>query len=213
VEAILLNPNVAYLLVAAGVLLAVIALLTPGTGVAEVGAVFTLLLGGWGIYNNPINLWALILLVISPLPFLLSLRRVNRGLASGVLLGAAILSQTLGSAYLFRGPQWWQPGVYPLLAVAVSALSAGFFWYAARRTLELERRRPAHDLNGLIGAAGQAKSAIHEDGSVQVAGELWSARSAAPITAGSAVRVTGREGFILDVELDRNGSAPAGPAN
>ena len=35
---------------------------------------------------------------------------------------------------------------------------------------------------------------------MQVAGELWSARSLKPIQAGKMVRVIGREGFVLLVE-------------
>ena len=56
---ILLNPNVFYLLLVAGVLLAIMALFSPGTGVLELGAFFVLLLAGWGVYKLPIHLWAL----------------------------------------------------------------------------------------------------------------------------------------------------------
>jgi len=35
---------------------------------------------------------------------------------------------------------------------------------------------------------------------VQVAGELWSARSEKPIAAGSPIRVVRRDGFVLIVE-------------
>jgi membrane-bound serine protease (ClpP class) len=59
---------------------------------------------------------------------------------------------------------------------------------------------PVHDLEGLIGATGVAKSTISEEGSVQVAGELWSAKSDEVIPEGSQVRVVGREGFDLKVE-------------
>ena len=61
---------------------------------------------------------------------------------------------------------------------------------------------PTHDLGALIGQVGEAKTAVHEDGSVQVAGELWSARSNRPIPAGRQVKVVARDGFILDVEAE-----------
>jgi membrane-bound ClpP family serine protease len=35
---------------------------------------------------------------------------------------------------------------------------------------------------------------------VQVASELWSARSSVPISKGSRVRVVSRQGFVLNVE-------------
>jgi membrane-bound ClpP family serine protease len=54
----------------------------------------------------------------------------------------------------------------------------------------------------LIGQTGEAKTRVREEGSVQVAGELWSARSDKPVPAGSRVRVVSREGFVLVVALD-----------
>ena len=59
-----------------------------------------------------------------------------------------------------------------------------------------------HELSGLIGQRGEAKTAIGEQGSAQVAGELWSARSDIPVPAGRAIKVIGREGFVLVVEQD-----------
>ena len=55
----------------------------------------------------------------------------------------------------------------------------------------------------LVGQVGEAKTRIHEEGSVQVAGELWSAGSKSPIPAGRQVKVTARDGFILEVESEK----------
>jgi membrane-bound ClpP family serine protease len=59
---------------------------------------------------------------------------------------------------------------------------------------------PSHSLEGLVGQIGEAKTRVYEEGSVQVNGELWSARSEESIPAGSAIRVIRREGFVLFVE-------------
>ena len=193
---ILLNPNLFYLLLVAGVLLAIMALFSPGTGMLELGAFFLMLIAGWGVYKLPINLWALGLLVLGVFPFILAVRR-SRQL---IYLIVAMVAFVLGSTYLFQGEKWWQPGVHPLLAIVVSLLSAGYLWLATVKVLEADRQRPSHDLAELIGALGESKTSIYNEGSVQVARELWSARSAVPIPQGIRVRVTGREGLILDVE-------------
>ena len=190
---ILLNPNVAYLLLAGGLVCAVLSLLSPGTGVLEILALFTLVLAGVGIYSLPINLWAMAILIAGVVVFVISTRRPK----DWYLLALAILALVVGSAFLFGGEE----PVNPLLAAVVSALSAIFFWIAARKTMEARLARPDHDLGKLIGAIGEAKTPIQEDGSVQVAGELWSAHSANPIPTGARVRVTQREGFILEVEV------------
>jgi membrane-bound ClpP family serine protease len=56
----------------------------------------------------------------------------------------------------------------------------------------------------LVGQPGEARTEVYNDGSVQVSGELWSARSDHPIPAGSHVRVVGREGFVLVVEKEKS---------
>jgi membrane-bound serine protease (ClpP class) len=113
----------------------------------------------------------------------------------------AILLLVVGSVFLFVRENG-RPAVNPFLAVTASALVAGFLWLAIRKTMQAMRIKPVHDLDGLVGQIGESRTAVHEDGSVQVAGELWSARSAEPISAGSHIRVVRREGFILVVEKD-----------
>lgn len=194
-EEILLNPNVLYIFLVLGFLLVILAILTPGTGIIEVGALFALFFTGWGIYNSPVNLWAVVLVLLGAAPFVVLVRR--RG--GRIYLAFSLAALFLGAAYLFRGAAWWQPAANPLLIILVTALSGGYLWIAAIKVLETERSRPTHDLEGLIGALGEAKTDIYSEGSIQVHGELWSARSPTPIAAGAQVRVTGREGFILEV--------------
>ncbi|HEX9617017.1 MAG TPA: NfeD family protein [Anaerolineales bacterium] len=196
-EDILLNPNVAYLLLVAGFTFATLSLLAPGTGLLEIGALFALLLAGWGIYNLPVNFWALGVLLLGVFPFLLAVRRSGRL----TFLGISILALVVGSAFLFRG-EGWRPAVDPILALLVSVLVTGFFWVVVQKTLEAERARPTHDLDALVGSLGEAKTEVHMEGTVQVAGELWTARSAEPIPDGARIRVIGREGLILDVKPD-----------
>ena len=193
---LLINPNVAYLLLVIGTLLVILALFTPGTGLLEIGALFILILAGYGAYNLPINLWAMILLLIGVVPFLLALRKSHRI----EFLVIAILSNVIGASFLFQGATWWQPAVNPILAVIVSILTGGYLWIAVTKVLEVERRRPVHDASSVIGKVGEAKTEIHEEGSVQVDGELWSARAEQVIPLGAKVRVVKREGFILLVE-------------
>ena len=195
VEPILLNPNVAYLLLVGGAMLAILAVLSPGTGFLEAAAFILLILAGYAMYNLPINYWALGILLLGVIPFLFALRKSG----NLIYLGISILALAIGSIFLFQG-QGWRPAVNPVLAIVVSTLSAGFLWLVGRKVIEVESIRPTHDLAALLGEIGEAKTEIYADGSVQVAGELWTARSQQPIPNGSKVRVTGRDGFTLEVE-------------
>lgn len=195
-ETFFFDPNVAYLMLVAGFLLAILALLSPGTGIFEAAALLTLLLAGWEVYHLPINLWALIVLLGGVFPFLLALRKSQRL----YYLAFSIAALVIGSAFLFKG-EGWKPAVNPFLALVVSTLSSGFFWLVAIKMLETVRLQPQHDPTRLIGAVGEAKTEIYQEGSAQVAGELWSAHSAQSIPKGAAVRVISREGLILEVEV------------
>jgi membrane-bound ClpP family serine protease len=111
------------------------------------------------------------------------------------------LGLVLGSVFLFANEDW-KPAVNPVVALVSESLFAGFVWIAISKTLQAAHTRPSHDLSSLVGQVGEAKTRIHADGSVQVAGELWSARSEKSIPAGSPIRVLAREGFILVVEKE-----------
>lgn len=193
---VLFDPNIAYLILVGSFVFIAMALVSPGTGVLEVLAVITLVLAGYSIYNMPINLWSLILLIAGLALFVLAIRMPRRV----VYLVGSIVALILGSAYLFRGDAWWKPAVNLILAGVTSLVAGAFFWVSARKVLEAESVRPTHDLESLIGATGEAKTEILLDGSVQVAGELWSAYSDQPIPSGAIIRVIGREGFLLKVE-------------
>ena len=193
---ILLNPNVAYLILVIGVILTIMALFAPGTGVLEIGALFVLLLAAWEISQQPINLWALLLLILGVIPFILAVRKSHKL----IYLVIALIAFVVGSIYLFQGDYWWQPGVNPVLAIVTSVMACGFLWIAVTKVLESDRMRPRHKLANLAGEVGEARTDIHSEGTVQIESELWSARSSVLIPEGSKVRVVRREGFILEVE-------------
>ncbi len=191
----LLDPNVAYLFVIGGVLLVMLALAAPGTGLLEVAAFFCIVIAGYAVYNLAFNWWALLLLVLSVIPFVYSLQKPKREL----FVVLSILLLIAGSMFMFQRTADGRM-VNPLVAIAASILVAGFLWVAARKSMEAASARPLHDLDGLVGQVGEARTNINDEGSVQIAGELWSAKSDKSIAAGSLIRVIRRDGFVLVVE-------------
>lgn len=191
----LLEPNVAYLILLGGVLFGLMAIVTPGTGLFEVGAFFCLALAGYAVYNLSFNWWALVILFLSIGPFIYAIQKPKREL----YLGISIFLLVLGSVFLFA-TDGWKPAVNPFVALVTSGLLSTFLWIIVRKTVQAAGVRPVHDLETLVGSIGEAKSKIYAEGSVYVAGEMWSARSDQLIPSGSSIRVVRREGFILVVE-------------
>ena len=190
----LLEPNVAYLILLGGILLTFMAIVTPGTGLLEIGAFFCLALAGYAVYNISFNWWALVVLALSIVPFIYAIQKPKREL----YLGFSILLLVIGSVFLFA-VDGWKPTVNPFVALVASTLMSAFLWVAVRKAVQAAAR-PVYNLESLIGSIGEARSNIHEEGSVQVAGEMWSAKSDQSISVGSSIRVVRREGFILVVE-------------
>jgi len=192
---IFLDPNVAYVVLVAGFVLAVLALFTPGTGFLEVGALLAIFLAGYALFNLPFNLWALILLVVGVVPFVIAVRKFKQW----YWLIPAVLSIIVGSIFLFRLPSG-APAINPFLATLVSILATVFLWFVGRKSIDAMKARPSQDLSKLIGLLGEARTEIDPSGTIYVGGENWSARADKKIHIGAQVKVIKREGLVLFVE-------------
>jgi membrane-bound serine protease (ClpP class) len=192
---ILLNPNVSFLLLVIGIVVAVLALFSPGTMVLEGLAITAIGLAIYGIANLSINFWALLILVIGVFPFLILFRWKKHWL----FLVPALLALIVGTSFLLVNPNGTL-AVYPVISIPTSAFAAGILWVFSRRALEAMALLPSFDLNTLTGKTGIARTDIYQEGSVYVGSEVWTARSRLFVPAGAEVRITGREGLVLTVE-------------
>ncbi|HWR66996.1 MAG TPA: NfeD family protein [Bellilinea sp.] len=192
---LLMDPNVAYVLLVLGLVLGVLSLFAPGTGFLEIGALFALVVAGISAVNMDINPWALIVLILGIVPFVFALRKWRNWL----FLGIAIAALIVGSVFLFRNPAGG-PAVNVWLATFVSTLAGGLVWIIARKGLEAISRRPDFDLGRLQEMTGIAHTNIFQEGSVYINGEEWSAWSRTPIPVETRVRIIGRQGLVLEVE-------------
>lgn len=192
----LINANVAYLLIVAAFLLMLISIILPGSGLPEIGFVVCLIAATVLAYILGINLWAAAILVLSIAPFIVALSQRAWRIP---LLILTILLLSGASIFLFTGKNGL-PLVNPVLAVVVSIGSGMFVWLSAERAARVSHQPPSHNVDALIGKIGQARTHIHEEGTVYVGSELWSASSEKPIKAKSFVRVVRRDGLTLNVE-------------
>ena len=192
--------NILYLLLVAGIWLAAMALVTPGTGVFELLALAALAGGGAGLLLLPTNGWALAGIVIGGGLFVVALL----GRRPGLWLVGSALALSLGSVLLFRLEPGGPPAVHPLVALLASAGTLAFFWLVIRKTAQAQRAVLVNDPNAILGKLGEARTPLEPIGTVYVGGELWTARSSTPVAPGGKVRVNRVQGLILEV-------APVGP--
>ena len=190
-----LFPNLLYLVLVAGIWIAALAIVSPGTGVLELLALVALGAAGLGTLITPLNIWALFVLILGVIFFVLSLRFLRPEI--GLVLSAVALS--VGSIFLFQPPEG-VGGVDPVLAVVVSGLTLGYFWLAVRKTLLSQLERPSLDISRIIGETAEVRTPLDPMGSVFALGEMWTARSENRLKPGTHVKVIRREGLVLIVE-------------
>jgi membrane-bound serine protease (ClpP class) len=190
--------DIAYFFLIASIWTTVLAISSPGTGLLELAAcVCVVITAVFAVWLN-INLWAFGILVAAFLMFLLEIAKPLRG----VFLIVSVILFSIGSIFLFRGGSGEFVVVSWPLAVISSLGTAVFFWMVVRNVLLTHRRPVQNDPSSIVGQVGEAQTEIFQEGSVQVASELWSARSDTRIPAGSRVRVLSREGLILTVSKE-----------
>ena len=193
---ILLNPNIAYIIIVSAAMLALMTVIIPGTGIPEVGLLICMALTWYEFTRYQPNLWALLILILGILPFFGALRLPHLRL---FLLPLAILLISGGSVFLFVDGKG-MPAVNPILAGLVTILCAFYIWIAVDRSLKAQSAKPYNDPDQLLEKIGETRTHVYKSGSVQVGGELWSARSEISIPIGCKVRILQRDGFVLTVE-------------
>ena len=194
----LINPNLAYLLVVAAVMLVLLNSVTSFSTVWKVGTGLCLTAAALELIFLRVNPWAFLAVAISPLPFFVAARQTRLSLFP---LFITLLLLFVGAFYLFMDQDGY-PAVHYGLAGVVSALGASSLWILIGRKRNREGLRVGDDPESVVGRAGQARTNLesHAPGWVWLEGELWQARSEKPIPAGHMVRVLRQDGSVLTVK-------------
>lgn len=191
------TPDVAYLLLVLGLFSLVIAIGTPGTGLAEAAAAICLVLSVFGLTRLPVNIAGIVLIVAGIVLFIIDLKIQSFLFAVG---GAALVG--IGSLLLFQ-PSEQTVRVSLWLIGAVTIGSFLFFSYGLRQVVRAMRIRPKTGAPTLLGSSGTLRTALTEitgfSGTAQIESELWTVRSSGPIPAGARVVVQQVDGLVLVV--------------
>jgi membrane-bound serine protease (ClpP class) len=195
----LTNPNIVFLLLTLGVQALLIEISHPGGWVAGFVGVVALALATYGLGILPVNWFGILFLAASFVLFLLDVKAPTHGALTAAGLGAFIV----GALVLFNSPNVpsFERVSVPLV-VGMGILMAALFF--TLMTFALRARRLPLRMGGrrIVGHVGVARTAINPVGTVQIGGELWTARLVegdAPIPKGTAVEVENLEGLRLRV--------------
>ncbi|MGA8878857.1 MAG: nodulation protein NfeD [Candidatus Korobacteraceae bacterium] len=191
----LLDPNIAFLVLAVGALALYAEFNHPGAVVPGVVGVIFILLALFALNLLPTRYAAFTLIMAAFVLFVLEAKFGTHGILG--LGGIACL--TLGGLLLVDGPIpemrvniWVALGVsVPLGAITVFLMSIA---------LRARRNKVVTGEQGMIGAVGEARTDIDPEGKVFVLGELWNAHAPSRVGIGDHVVVRKVEGLALEVE-------------
>jgi membrane-bound serine protease (ClpP class) len=194
---ILANPNVAYLLMMAGLLGLYVEFTHPGVFFPGVAGAICLLLAMAALQVLPINYSGLALIGLG-----VALLIAELFLPSfGVLGVGGILAFVLGSLLLFDTAES-DLTVDPNIVYAAAATFGGFTLVVSYLVVRSQRRRPALGREGLVGQVGEVRQRIGPagaQGKIFVHGEYWNAVADEAIEAGERAEVVGVDGMQLNV--------------
>ena len=203
--AYMMDPNVAFILLAIGALALYAEFNHPGAVVpGTVGVVF-ILLAIFALNLLPTRFAAVVLILASFVLFALEAKFATHG----VLAVGGIATMVLGGLLLVDAPIP-EMRVHLLTALAISIPMGIITVFLMTLALRARRNKIVTGVQGLIGEVGVAQTALSPAGKVFVHGEIWNAVSSAALAAGEAVVVRKVEG--LELTVDPTSSVPQTPA-
>jgi membrane-bound serine protease (ClpP class) len=197
---IISDPNIALLLMMAGVYGLLFEFMSPGTAVPGVAGSIALLLGLYGLALLPVNYVAVALLLLG-----LGMMVAEAFLPTfGVIGVGGIVAFVAGVLMLIDADipgftiQW---GLVLPIVVANALVLAAIGAYALRS----RSKPPVAGAEAMVGASVEALEDFDTEGWVRAFGERWRARTNVPMKRGARARIKAIEGLMLILQADDNG--------
>lgn len=196
----LMDPNMAFVLLAIGLLALYVEFNHPGAIIPGVAGFFFIVLAIFALNILPVRYSAFGLILLAFVFFVLEAKFTSHG----ALAIAGIASLTIGALLLVDSPTP-QLRIRLATALAVSIPFGLITVFLMTIAVRARRNKVTTGIEGLVGEIGTAQTALGPEGQVFVHGEIWNATSTVPVNAGGRIRVLKIDGLRLEVE-----PAPAG---
>ena len=191
----LLDPNIAFIVLAIGALALYAELNHPGAVLPGVVGIVFVLLALFALNLLPTRYAAFTLIMAAFVMFALEAKFATHG----ILGVAGIALMTMGGLLLVDGPiPEMRVKLWTALAVSVPLGAVTVFLMAI--ALKARRNKVVTGEQGMIGSLGEARTDIDPEGKVFVQGELWNAHAPSRVQMGEQVVVRKIEGLELEVE-------------
>jgi membrane-bound serine protease (ClpP class) len=196
----LAHPNIAYLLMMAGILGLYMEFSHPGVIFPGVAGAICLLLAFISLQILPINYGGLVLMILG-----ISLLIAEAFLPSfGVLGVGGAIALVFGSLLLIDSEDT-DLAIDRSIIFAAAGTVAAYMMTVGYLVLRTQKSKKSLGTEGMVGEIGEARTALNPTGRVFVHGEQWSAEGEGEIGAGEKVEVVGVDGMRLKVRRASQG--------
>ncbi|WP_106478858.1 NfeD family protein [Phytohalomonas tamaricis] len=200
---VIADPNIAYLLLLAGVIGLVFELLSPGLLLPGVLGAVSLLLSFYAFQILPVNVAGMTLLLVGIA--LIIAEAFAPGV--GVLGFGGLAAFVVGSVLLMDGTGLWVS--LPLIG-GTALVIGGFLLWMVMRLAKLRRQPAQGGQEELIGAVAVARDDFNAEGNghVLLHGERWNAHASVAVHKGQPLRVIAVNGLRVEVEPGEPQASP-----
>lgn len=195
---VLSNPSVAYLALIVGLFMLLVAVTTPGTGVAEVIAFIGLAVAAIGLIRLSADFAGVLLIIVAFVLFIVDVSATTHG---ALTLGGAV-ALLIGSLMLFPVREGAE-GLPVWLIVGVTLSTAGMSALVLSALMRVrQQKRIDHVAQNVVGTTGVVKTIVQPAafGTAQIVGQLWTISADEAIEPGTDVEVVNRTGLTLHVK-------------
>jgi membrane-bound serine protease (ClpP class) len=191
---IITNPNVAYLLMMAGIYGLLLEFYNPGLGIPGVLGAVCLLLALYALQLLPVSYAGLGLIILgialmTAEAFAPSFGILGFGGIAAFVFGSIMLMDTDLPAYQLAMP----------MILAFALFSASLLVFGLGMLMRARKQTVVTGLQHLVGTTAVVESLSHDAAMVMLEGELWRVNSDQPLQVDDSVYVTGANGLVLDV--------------
>lgn len=195
VQNFILNPNIAFILLAVGLLALYGEFNHPGAVIPGVVGGICILLAIFALNVLPTRAGGIILILAAFIFFALEAKFTSHGL----LTVCGIACMVVGALLLIDSPIP-EMRVRLATALAVSIPLGAITAFLMTIALRARRNKVATGIEGLIGEMGTARTPLLPNGKVFVRGELWDATSTSEVQEGDQIVVRDVSGLKLTVQ-------------
>jgi len=191
----IVDPNIAFIIGALGVVLLYVEFTHPGMVAPGVFGAICLILALFAFHLLPINWAGAALILLAMILFVLEAKVGSHG----VLASGGIVAMIIGSLILIDSP-WPGTGIRFATSISVTLPVAAITVILLRLAIKARRQKIVTGDKGMIDSIGTAQTDLEPQGKIFVHGEIWEARSDGKIPKGARVRVREIDGLTLVVE-------------